>query len=274
MRGADLERPFHGVRSPKPLVTVSDLARALQVRLPESAFFCAVTAALIMQIPLPLRLSRATPLHVGVASPVRACRVIGTIGHKLQLGDNDLRDWLGLRVTTPARTWCDLAAVLDLEDLVAAGDYIIHPPYRLASPVELADAVAGRLARRGRGRLLEALTLLDENAESPPESIIRVTIVRAGIQGLRANYPIKDARGYTFARADLCFPKHRVVFEYQGEYHRAERDRWRKDITRIARMRAAGWHVIEIAADQLHDKHMLLQLICDALALYPARFAA
>lgn len=272
LRGPDLARPFHGIRSPTTATSLPDRARALQLRLPEAGFFCGVTAAVIIGIPLPTRLRRPQGLHVGMPSPVRACKSAGAIGHKLQLRDGDLRDWLGLRVTTAARTWCDLASVLDVEDLVAAGDYVIHREHPLASRAELGNAAARHPARRRRGLLREALGLLDDHAESPPESIIRVTVVRAGIQGMRANFPITDARGRVFARADLCFPAHRVIFEYQGDYHRSEPDRWRKDRTRAARLAAAGWHVVEIAADELIDRRMLLRIIRDTLALYPARF--
>lgn len=83
-------------------------------------FFCSVTAAAIMGIPLPTGMAKMPRLDVGTPAPARACRAAGATGHKLQLNDADLREWLGLRVTTPARTWCDLAAVLELEDLVAA----------------------------------------------------------------------------------------------------------------------------------------------------------
>ncbi|MBT2514130.1 hypothetical protein [Arthrobacter sp. ISL-30] len=31
----------------------------------------------------------------------------------------------GLAVTSPARTWLDLASVLDLDDLVVAGDFLV-----------------------------------------------------------------------------------------------------------------------------------------------------
>ncbi|SEM70236.1 DUF559 domain-containing protein [Cryobacterium luteum] len=117
------------------------------------------------------------------------------------------------------------------------------------------------------------MALLNDCAESAPESIIRVTIVRAGIIGLVANHPIWNVRGQLIARADLCFPAHRVIFEYQGDYHRAEPGRWRKDRTRIARLAAAGWHVIEIAADELRDRTTLVELIRDALELYPPVFA-
>jgi len=269
LRGGDLVKPFHGIRSATQVATPMQHAQALQQRMPAPAFFCGVTAALIIGLPLPLRLETAVTLHVGMPAPLRACRAAGVIGHKLQIADGDVRNWGSLRVTTVARTWCDLATILDVEDLVAAGDYIIHHKHPLASRDQLKDAVARHPGRRGRARLREALDLLDDHADSPPESVIRVTIVRAGITGLRANVAIIDARGQTLAHGDLCFPEHRVIFEYQGDYHRTEPDRWRKDITRKARLTAAGWHVIEIAADQLHDRRMLLQLIRDVLALHP-----
>lgn len=274
LRGPDLVRPFHGVRSPVALTAVADHAHALNQRLPPHAFFCGVTAALLTGMPLPPRLQRSHRLHTGVAAPLRALRIAGATGHELQISEADVLNRAGLRLTTPARTWCDLAAVLDVEDLVAAGDYIIHHRHPLASRADLEEAVALHPGRRGHGRLLEALALLDDNAESPPESIVRVTIVRAGITGLCANYPVSDARGHVFARADLCFPEHRVIFEYHGDYHRSEPGRWRKDRSRVARLAAAGWHVIEIAADELADRRMLLQLIRDTLALYPARHPA
>ncbi|MGO4102981.1 hypothetical protein AB4Y63_03440 [Leifsonia sp. YAF41] len=270
LRGGDLGRPFHGIRVSAPARSVSDRARAYQRRMPDAGFFCSITAAQILRIPVPIRLDARSELHVGMPSPQRAPRSSGTAGHKLQIGVDDLCDCSGLRVTTAARTWCDLATVLDLEDLVAAGDHIVHHRHPLCSITDLREAAARHPGRRGRARLIEALDLLVDNADSPPESIVRVTVIKAGIRGLVPNYPIADARGIIFARADLCFPAHRVIFEYQGDYHRTEILRWRKDRTRLARLAAAGWHVIEIAADELTDRRMLLQLIRDSLKLFPA----
>ena len=273
LRGGDLARPFHGIRSTVPVTTILHLAHSFQLRMPASAFFCGITAALIIGLPLPLRLQKLPGLHVGVPAPQRAPRSAGIIGHKLQVNDDDVIRWGRLRITAVARTWCDLASVLDVEDLVAAGDYNIHFRHPLASQHELEEAIALYPGRRALPRLVEALALLNDRAESAPESIIRVTIVRAGINGLVANHPIYNVRGTFIARADLCFPAHRVIFEYQGDYHRTEAGRWRKDRTRIARLAAAGWHVIEIAADELLDRATLLELIRDTLALYPPVFA-
>ena len=208
--------------------------------MPAVAFFCGATAAQILGIPLPIALSSQSVLHVGIPFPQRACRASGAIGHKLQIEEHDLGTSPGLRVTSVQRTWCDLATLLDVEDLVAAGDHIIHHKHPLASWEELRSSAERHPSRRWRSRLFEACELLDDHADSPPESIVRVLTVRAGIRGLHANYPVQDARGITFARGDLAFPAHRVIFEYQGDYHRTERERWRKDRTRIARLAAAG----------------------------------
>jgi hypothetical protein len=238
--------------------------------MPDAGFFCGVTAALLQGMPLPARLHRMTELHVGMPSPGRGLRARGVVGHKLNVAEGDIRYWGGLRVTTATRTWCDLGTVLDVEDLVAVGDYIIHYRCPLATRAELFDALCRYPGRRGRVRLREALTLLDDHADSRPESLVRVTVVRAGIPGLVANHPIVVADGRTL-RADLCFPEHRVIFEYQGDYHRAEPERWRKDRTRVALLSAAGWHVVEIAADELNNPAMLLRLIRQTLNLHPPR---
>ena len=271
LRGPDLARPFHGVRSPQSSVALGHRARALQLRLPEPGFFCSITAALVQGMPLSRRHERTRELHVGMPSPLRSSRCVGTVGHKFLIDRRDLCDWHGLRMTAPVRTWCDLATVLDLEDLVAAGDYVINVEHGLATYSELSAAARRHRGRRGRARLFEALGLLSDRSRSRAESIIRTTIVLAGIEGLVVNLPIADARGVVIAEGDLCFPAHRVIFEYQGDYHRTEPERWRKDQTRKARLAAAGWTVIDIAGDELENRRMLLQIIRDTLALHPAR---
>lgn len=94
LRGSDLQRPFHGMRTTSPAVlTIEELAWAYQQMMPDHAFFCGVTAA----VPRPIRR--------------------GIVGHALQVGSDDMRLWHGLRVSTPERHWCDLGAVLSVPDL-------------------------------------------------------------------------------------------------------------------------------------------------------------
>ena len=82
--------------------------------------------------------------------------------------------------------------MLSLHHLVAAGDHLIHWRLPQATPLDLSDALNARLDRRGRKVLTGALGLLNERAESPPESVLRVIIVQAGLPEPRVNHEVSD----------------------------------------------------------------------------------
>jgi very-short-patch-repair endonuclease len=140
--------------------------------------------------------------------------------------------------------------MLSMTDLVAVGDFLIHWRLPFASKEELSAAVSVYPGRRGRCILLAALARLDDRSESRRESILRVILTDAGITGFRANYWIDTAvQRY---RADLADPVRKIVIEYQSDYH-ADIKQFRSDMTRKSRLRAAGWLVIEVNADDLDD---------------------
>lgn len=171
----------------------------------------------------------------------------------------------GLRHTSPARTWCDLAALLELDDLIAAGDYLIHYDAPLTSRAEI-ERVLSRMPRaRGIRNAREALPLLSDRPESPQESKLRLIILRSGLPEPEINYEIVDTETGKHVRPDFRFRKYKVILEYQGEYHRT-RAQWRKDMTRRSRLEAKGWFVMELNADDLDDPTELVERIRMALA--------
>jgi very-short-patch-repair endonuclease len=267
MRGTDLRRPFHGIRTNGSATTIEELAQAFQLGAPDFAFFCGITAALILRIPLPQRHEQSRLLHVAVPAPHRASKAHGTVGHKLSIRPEELREWHGLRITTPERTWCDLASVLSVPDLVAAGDYLIH--YRL--PFTTADGLAGAVrsfvGRRGKPSLLAALPLLNDRSESRRESLLRVLVVTAGIQGVSSNPWITTSGGYRY-RGDLVIPEKKVVIEYQSRFHDGSKE-FRADMTRISRLEADGWFVMQVNKDDLDDPRELAQRIRIVLRMRP-----
>lgn len=127
MHGRDLQRPFRGVRTPAdgPL-TFEDLCQTYRQKMPPHAYFCGPTSARIMGIPLPLRLEQSQILHVAVPPGCRAPTGRNIRGHTLTARTRDTRIWNGLPISGPEFTWCTLGAVLNLAELVAAGDYLIH----------------------------------------------------------------------------------------------------------------------------------------------------
>lgn len=198
-------------------------------------------------------------IHAIVAPGVRAPRRRGFAGHQQRLAEEDVVTSGGLRWTSPARTFCDLADMLALPDLVALGD-------RVARRTSLAD-VAAAVQRHPRAsrRRDEALELLDPRAESPKESELRVALIRAGIGPLAANHVVFDLSGAFVARVDLALAALRIAIEYEGDHHR-DPHQWRRDISRRRRLEALGWIYIPVTQADLNTMPALLADIRTAIA--------
>jgi len=271
LRASDLHRGVHGVRSVDSPTSTAELCRLIAARMPAAAFISHTSAALLHGIPLPHRLANDGRIHVSVPAPSRAPHAKGIAGHMLQIEGHELMERDGLQVTTPIRTWLDLGSMLSLHDLVAAGDYLIHWRLPQATILDLVDALNSRLDRRGRRVLMKALGLLNDRAESAPESILRVIITLAGLPEPRVNHEVTDRFGEFVARTDLMIDEYKIVLEYQGDYHRKSTGQWRADMTRRSRLEALGWRVMELNADDLKDPEELVRRIRSLASLPPAR---
>ncbi|WP_411699355.1 endonuclease domain-containing protein [Conyzicola sp.] len=266
LRGPDLRRPFHGARDPGTKTDVVARCHAYRPVMRHDAFFCSVTAAVIAHVPLPARLEHGRLLHVAVPQPVRAPEGKGIRGHSVQVAAGDVRDWDGLRISAPERLWCELSAVLTVPQLVAAGDYLVqrHGPH--TSIERLAGASAMYPGRIGGPKRAECLPYLDPGSESPMESELRVIVITAKIPGFVANLSI-TVPGARY-RGDLAFPHKKVIVEYQSEYHFDPAQR-RKDMTRIDRLQAAGWFVMQVNLNDLNDPDELVARIRSVLDSRP-----
>ncbi|MCP2029959.1 hypothetical protein L1277_000023 [Okibacterium sp. HSC-33S16] len=289
LAGADLERPFTGIRIPaggdvRPPTSDAEwlhifaahqrrnrqLCAAYSLRMPHAAFFCGPTAALLHGIPLPYRLSADRRLHVGYPRRRRAIQVVGAIGHSYSIDPADVLTHSVGRLTTVERTWCDLARFLSLTHLVAAGDYLIRRRRPLTSMKRLARAVDACRGRRGAKNLRAALALLNDRAESPKESVLRVELVLAGLPTPELNVDVLDRHGTFIARVDMMFREHRLILEYEGIQHLLTADQWERDIQRTRQLEAEGWRVIRVTAADLRDPRTLIGLVHAHLARTPA----
>ena len=260
MRANDLACPFWGVRVPTiAALSTLDRCAALLTRMPAGVFFSHHTAALLFGAPLPPHLSATNMLHVAVQLPGRALRLNGVTGHAMAVDGADLFDWCGLSVTSPARSWCDLASSLTLRQLVAVGDYFIHWQSPLATVDELSRAVETH--RRGKLRLRQALSLLSNRAESSPESELRVIVVTNGLPQPLVNENIFAASGRFLGRGDLYFKDYGELLEYEGDHHRTDQRQWRRDLTRTADMESEGLHVTRVNAEDLrHERELVARI--------------
>ncbi|PWB97277.1 hypothetical protein DF220_05120 [Salinibacterium hongtaonis] len=253
LRSSDLASPFHGVRVSADIEpSLSIRLQAYQQRMPSHQHYSHTTAALIHGIPLPLSAERDTRLHVSAARGAGFPRARGVVGHHSGTVTRLVRV-AGYLVSSPVTAWCELACILPLDDLVAAGDFLItgnepifgYPP--LSDAAQLSDALAARSGHRGIRTLAEALRLVRYGAVSRMETLTRLLIVRGGLPEPALNYEVPGAHG---AIVDLAYAQQRVAVEYQGDIHR-ERDRFRRDITRRERLEDCGWTVIYVSTDDI-----------------------
>lgn len=238
-------------------------------RLRSGQLFSHVTAARLLGIPVPSHCRSSTALHVASVRGTRV-RTRGVVGHVVP--DAVLFFVEELPVVSPAQTWCHLAPMVSREYLVAAGDYLISglrlpggfrsPP--LCSREQLAEAVRRHGSRRGAAALAWALPLLRSGVDSPRESMLRLAIVAAGLPEPAIGHPVPVA-GDVVLHPDLSYPQRRVAIEYEGDEHRKDKKRWRKDLRRVALLEEAGWRVIRATDDDIADPTNIVRMIRAAL---------
>ncbi|NYD67632.1 DUF559 domain-containing protein [Agromyces atrinae] len=264
LQASDLASPFWGVRrEAAPDLDYAARCSDLIAALDRPAILSGVSAARLHGLPLPRRCDDVG-FEVAVRPPARAVRRPGVTGRRLAIADIDVMTHGSLVLTTPARTWCDLATRLTFHELVAVGDEVTRRAGDAAG--ESLRAVLSRLVSpRHSTKLRLALDFVDPRAESPKESELRMILHEAGLPTPEVNPSIYDGTRFV-ARVDLLFRDERVVVEYQGDQHRTDRTQWRRDITRRAELESLGYTVIEVTQADLIRPSALITRIRRVLA--------
>lgn len=260
LRNSQLDKSIWGVRREGALASLEEKCRGIASRLRDDAFYSHSTAALLYGAPLPFPLELDERVHIGVTSSEPPPHARGISGHHLDLVPHDIQQLNGIRLTSPARTWFDLSSVLSLDDLVAVGDYFVHRDRRFTTRHEITLLLDSLFGKRGIRQARQAVHLLRDRSESRPESKTRVAFFLGGLPEPEINHTLVDSESGKKMRPDFIFRDARVIVEYQGDYHRTK-DQWRKDMTRRAKLEAAGWYVMEINADDLRHPEELVARI-------------
>jgi very-short-patch-repair endonuclease len=263
-RGRRLMLTSRGVRLP---IAAGDadalrLIQAAQLPLRADVVLSHTTAARLLGLPLPRHLQDDNAIHVTAGRHHSRPRRRDIVTHHAQMPEMDVAELGDFRLTTPARTFVDLAAVLDFAHLVAVGDVALR---RHSTSREAMLVVARRRLRYpGRKQAVAAIAWLDPRAESPRESHLRVLLRRAGLPSPEVNGVITDEAGQFLARGDLVFRRHRVIVEYEGEVHAPLAQR-AKDAARRALLREHGWIVVEIVGEDMRYPARVLARVQAAL---------
>jgi len=219
------------------------LLRAARLRVPGEAAFSGLTAAWLHGIDVapcsPIQVTSPQGLGVSGRSGLRVSRA------RLDPGDVVLQR--GLRATSICRTLADLARSLPLREAVAVTDMALRDGL-VALPALRAYPV-GRELRFAR--LLRVAELAEPGSESRMESLLRMVLVQAGLPRPQVQAPLRDRGGSVFGRADLYYPSHRLVIEYDGGTHRQSlvEDDWRQNL-----ILTSGYDILRYAAPDVLNR--------------------
>lgn len=194
------------------------------------------TAARAWGIWLPRRLDQDPSLHVSRPRNMTALVTEGVTTHRCDLPRAAVRrirlgrhEWF---ITTPARTWADLAGSLTDRELVILGDHIVNQDRRKAGREALerrraalaaaAEAPSGRPQRR---RLRAALEQVRFGVDSPKETEVRLALVAAGLPEPDLQIQVWDPEfsPYYPAEADLGYEEERIAMHYDSDLHGRQR---------------------------------------------------
>jgi hypothetical protein len=166
----------------------------------------------------------------------------------------------GVAVTTPERTAFDIARHLPRDLAVRHLDALARATGIKATNVQ---SLADRYPRaRGLPRSRIALPLMDGGAESPQETRVRLILIDDGLPPPRTQIRVSD--GVREAFIDMGYDEPMVGFDYDGEQHQTNRNRYVHDIGRAELVDREGWIDIKVVAE--HSRRFILHRAHEAFA--------
>lgn len=239
------------VRLSRDTYVPASLTHALHTRLPAvlltaptGAVVSHVTAAALWGLEIPLQPRTDGPVDLTVPPGSRAENRADRRIHRSDLPPDDATRRRSLPVTTPARTWRDLAGVLQPAALLAVTDQLLAG---LCARADLERQLARRPRGRGCARARAVLPVADSRSESPMESVLRWLIHEAGLPMPDLQVDVFANGGRFIGRADFLWSRKRVLVEFDGDHHR-ERSTFVEDLRRQNALVEAGWTVLRFSS--------------------------
>ncbi|WP_026555451.1 hypothetical protein [Arthrobacter sp. 35W] len=260
-KASDLITVSRGIRIPRDADAAGPAALRAYTEIDESSVLTHIAAAHVWGMPLPAVHAGDWRVHIarprGRAKPRRA----NVVGHQLTLLPGEVVEVDGVRTTSPARTWLDLARLAGfgrLEELVAAGDSVVcahgpdfpQPREALCSIDDLRRMVAAHAGMRGVRMAREAVERVRVGADSAPETFLRLALVDAGLPEPELNVILRSPLGKPVVWPDAAYPQWRISLQYDGEHHGGS-DQHRSDMRRADSTEAAGWLEVRVGWEDL-----------------------
>ena len=237
-------------------VELSERARVLCAATP-GAWISHETAASLCGLGLPPWLGNDPLIHLSKPHGVPRVRRTGVVGHRVRVLPGEVIEIDGIPVSSPARTWLDLAHGLPLRYVIALGDQLIRIPRPELEPRSLpyADKTGLRLMilqhpnMKGVEKARLALDEMRVGADSFPETFLRLALLDAHLPEPELQVRLDPQDPWSPA-ADLGYREHRIAVQYDGAHHRS-REQQSRDNRRDELFVTAGWSYFKPNADDL-----------------------
>ncbi len=218
------------------------------------------TAAACLGLWLPPEVRDDPRIHLTQpAGTTRRIRRPETVGHRRPLNPEDVVSIGEVRVTSPARTWFDLAASCSVRSLVMLGDHLVrkprprfearHEPHATITELQRNIDRAGKV--KGKTRARGAVEMVRIGADSVRETALRLAIVEAGLPEPQLQVLADPSLPFSHP-ADMGYPGLKIAIQYDGETHfTPERARW--DQARNNAFLSQGWLLLLFNGDDARD---------------------
>lgn len=197
------------------------------------------------------------PLHLTGRLEGGRVRRSGLVAHRSSLSPADVVADRGLLVTSPGRTWIDLALSMSLLEGLVLTDALLRPPRKefgetgdaILTLEEMWRVLSRRRSTPGIRTVRRVAELARVGVDSPQETRLRYAMVRDGLPEPRVNPRILDERGRVVLEPDLAIDEYRIAIQYDGVDVHSDPEQVLKDVRRAERAEALGWLELRITKD-------------------------
>lgn len=167
--------------------------------------------------------------------------------HSAALLPEHVTSYLGVQLTTAARTVIDLARALPFRAGVVAADSALH--LRLATRDELLSVLEVCARWRGASVAADVIAFADGRSESPLESIARIAFRDGGLPPPKLQALIGTAADVV--RVDFFWESYRTVVEVDGAMKYADPTRAIAQLERDSWLRSLGYEVVHVTWEEI-----------------------
>lgn len=268
-RQSDIAIPSRGIRIP-----LADSANAsanlhAYTALDDASVLTHHSGARIWSASLPAWMQEDWRIHIARDRNSSKPRRRNVVGHRMTFKPGEVVMHDGVRVTSPARTWLDLASLLTIDELISAGDSIVaahgpdfpRPKTPLATIEDLRRMVAAHPGMRGMKTARLALSEIRVGSDSPQETKMRLLLSRTRLGEPVLNHVILNSWGQPAVWPDAAYLEHRLALQYDGAHHSDPHQRQLDSKRRAVTLRL-GWTEVRVFKTDLEgDKPFVIEKV-------------